>query len=55
MYYCILFWMGFFMTQIRIAQNMSDNLSKTVQLKFLVFEKIKYTMFILDTTLFPFP
>lgn len=56
MYFCILFRMLiFFVFQIRTAQNMLDNLSKTIQLKFLVFEEEKYRMLILDTTSFSFP
>lgn len=34
---------------------MLDNLSKGTQLKFLVFEEVKYSVLILDTTSFPFP
>lgn len=43
------------MSQMLLAQNTLDNLSKSTQLKFLVFEEAKYSVFILDTTSFPFP
>lgn len=42
------------MSQICLAQNMLDNLFKSTQLKLLVFGEAKYSVFILDTTSFPF-
>lgn len=42
------------MFQIYVAPNILDDVTRTIQLKFLAFEEEKYTVFTLDITSFPF-